>query len=91
MPEPVDKLLVQLGVKKRLGAWALNTVETRLAALAAAHEWHGYDSPTEFPEVKRLWRTLRQQQLGANNRYVRSFVPRRTKVVSIGDVRPSPR
>jgi integrase len=86
LPKHVDELLVQLGVKKRLGPWALNTVDTRLAALAAAHEWHGYDSPTEIPEVRRLWRTLRHQQLGTDNEYVRGFAPRRTKVVSLAEV-----
>jgi hypothetical protein len=36
LPKEVDQLLVELGVKKRLGPWALGTVETRLAALATS-------------------------------------------------------
>jgi integrase len=86
LPKEVDALLIQLGVKKRPGPWALGTVETRLAELAAAHEWHGHCSPTETPEVKHLRRRLRRQQLETGDEYVRGFVPRRTKVVSIAEV-----
>jgi hypothetical protein len=62
LPSEIDTLLVGMGLKAAPGAWTLNTVETRLAALAAAHRRAQHPSPTETTEILRLRlrRALRQ-------------------------------
>lgn len=62
LPPAVDALLVRIGVKEKPGPWALNTVMTRVAALAAAHGWQGLPSPTVTTEILRLRRALRRHQ-----------------------------
>ena len=80
LPANVDALLVEVGVKAAPGPWALATVETRVAALAAAHRWKQLPSPTEDAEVLRLKRALRRQYAAAGIR------PRQARAVTIEEV-----
>jgi len=59
LPPEVDSALVSAGVKKRLGALSLNTLEHRLAALARLHRDRGLDSPSEHNDVRRAMRAAR--------------------------------
>jgi hypothetical protein len=86
LPPRVDALLVHIGVKEKPGPWALNTVLTRVAALAAAHSWQGLPSPTETTEVLRLRRASPSGQTRASTAARES--PRRPRrAADDGDVR----
>lgn len=54
LPADVDAPLVQMGVEARLGPFALDTVLTRVAALAALQRWHPLTPPTATIEFRRL-------------------------------------
>lgn len=60
LPDDVDQALVDAGVKGKLGPMALNTLKHRLAALARLHRERQVDSPTDEPEVRRLWASVRK-------------------------------
>ena len=80
LPPEVDALLVEVGAKAKRGAWSLNTVMTRVAALGAAHRWRELPSPTEAPSVVRLLRALRHQYHDAG------IVESRATALTIDDV-----
>jgi len=81
LPKDFDDMLVRARVKSALGPWSLSTVKMRLAALAAAHRWRGFQSPFDDVAGVRLLHTLRRQQQAAR------IHPRRTTAVTVGDVR----
>jgi len=53
LPPELDAHLLKAGLKSAAGPWALNAVETRVAALAAAHRWKGLPSPSGAPRPTR--------------------------------------
>ncbi|WP_238531930.1 site-specific integrase [Achromobacter arsenitoxydans] len=54
LPEQVDRELVKLGIKKRVGPLALSTVEHRVAVMSEAHLAQHMESPCRVPVVQRL-------------------------------------
>lgn len=62
LPPAIDAVLVDAGVKTKLGALSYNTVRHRLAVIA---KWHGlkdWPSPTDSKAVKTLLREARKAQ-----------------------------
>lgn len=60
MPSSMDDALVASGVKAKVGALALATLEHRISVLARAHRKGGYLSPTQDPAVRELLRSVRR-------------------------------
>ncbi|WP_077033405.1 tyrosine-type recombinase/integrase [Pelomonas sp. KK5] len=54
LPVTVDQVLVQNGVKSKLGPLALTTVRHRLSVLSKAHQLKNLDSPVHDPKVREL-------------------------------------
>jgi integrase len=54
LPESLDAQLIDAGLKKKPGAFKLNTVVHRVAVLSAAHQAHKADNPCEAPAVRHL-------------------------------------
>lgn len=59
LPDAIDRELVNLGVKARVGAQSLNTVTLRLAMLASAHRAQKLKCATHNEEVLELLRRIR--------------------------------
>jgi integrase len=54
LPETLDAQLIDAGLKKKLGAFKLNTVVHRVAVLSTAHRSHKASNPCEQPAVRHL-------------------------------------
>ena len=54
LPERLDAQLIHAGLKKKPGAFKLNTVVHRVAVLSAAHRAHKAANPCEAPAVRHL-------------------------------------
>lgn len=54
MPAAIDQVLVQCGVKSKLGPPALSTVQQRLSVLSKIHQLKSLASPTHDPKVREL-------------------------------------
>ncbi|CAB3837587.1 Tyrosine recombinase XerC [Achromobacter deleyi] len=54
LPCNVDRGLVDLGIKKKVGSLALTTVEHRVAVMSEAHLAQHMESPCRVPVVQRL-------------------------------------
>lgn len=72
LPEAVDRWLVELKAKAKLGPWSLATILARLAALGTAHRWQKLESPTDTTEVQRLLQSLKRQHAAAGIRPVQA-------------------
>lgn len=60
LPPKIDASLVALGVKGKLGPFALNTLVHRIAVLSKAHQMHSLDNPCNHPGVRELLRKVRR-------------------------------
>jgi integrase len=54
LPLALDRELVRLGAKGKLGAPSLNTLLQRLSVLSKAHELHGHPNPCRGARVREL-------------------------------------
>ncbi|MFV3332753.1 tyrosine-type recombinase/integrase [Pseudomonas sp. NY15437] len=62
LPAAIDAVLVDAGIKTKLGALSYNTVRHRLAVLAKWHALKDWPSPTDSKAVKTLLREARKAQ-----------------------------
>ncbi|MBF3058461.1 tyrosine-type recombinase/integrase [Pseudomonas aeruginosa] len=62
LPPAIDAVLVDAGVKTKLGALSYNTVRHRLAVIAKWHALKDWPSPTDSKAVKTLLREARKAQ-----------------------------
>nr|WP_294973344.1 site-specific integrase [uncultured Pseudomonas sp.] len=62
LPPAIDAVLVDAGVKTKLGALSYNTVRHRLAVLAKWYALRDWPSPTDSKAVKTLLREARKAQ-----------------------------
>jgi integrase len=60
LPSKIDASLVALGVKGKLGPFALNTLVHRITVLSKAHQLHELDTPCSHPGVRELLRKVRR-------------------------------
>lgn len=68
MPEDVDAVLLEEGLKAAPGPHKLSTIRRRLASLSALHQAAGLPSPTRTPEVRLLLRKAAKAAVGAGER-----------------------
>lgn len=59
LPPEVDQVLVAHGYKKKLGAYAQNTLVHRLAVLSKAHQNLNVDNPCNHTQVRELIKNVR--------------------------------
>lgn len=64
LPAALDRELVRLKAKSRLGPPSLNTLLQRLAVLSKAHELHGHSNPCRAARVRELLARTRRAYAG---------------------------
>lgn len=60
LPDALDALLVEAGIKGRRGALALNTIVHRIAVLSKAHQLHADKNPCADTRVRELLASTRR-------------------------------
>jgi integrase len=68
LPEALDAQLIDAGLKKKPGAFKLNTVVHRVAVLSTAHQAHKAANPCEQPAVRHLLKRGRRAAVKRGDR-----------------------